>query len=236
MRILAFETSARAASVAVLQDGCLLAEYFQNCGQTHSRTVMKMAEDLLRNCELTPDDINVCACAAGPGSFTGVRIGVAAAKGFCWGRQLPLYGVSTLEAVAENLRVYPGVIVPVMDARRSQVYCGIFESDGKTVRRIAEDAALSLDGLGAELKKLEKRKLLVGDGAELCYNTLETSVPGLILAPEHLRMQRAGGVALAAMAMAESGRSADAAALRPNYLRIPQAERERNGRVQTERS
>ena len=109
MRILAFETSAKAASVALLQDGNLLGEYMQNSGQTHSRTLMKMAEDLLRNCDLQAHDIDAVACAAGPGSFTGVRIGVAAAKGYAWGRQLPCYGVSTLEAMARNVAVSDGM-------------------------------------------------------------------------------------------------------------------------------
>ena len=95
MRLLAFESSAKAAGVAVLEDGRLLAEYFQNSGQTHSRTLMQMAQDLLKNCDLSPADIDACAVSNGPGSFTGVRIGAAAAKGFCWGREIPLYGVST---------------------------------------------------------------------------------------------------------------------------------------------
>lgn len=236
MRILAFETSAKAASVAVLQDGKMLGEYFQNSGQTHSRTVMAMADDLLRNCDLTPGDIDSCAVAAGPGSFTGVRIGVAAAKGFCWRRQLPLWGVSTLEAMAHGMSLFTGVVVPVMDARRSQVYCAAFAVEYGEVRRLFDDAALSLEELEERLKNVEKSKLLVGDGAELCYNTLGARVPGLILAPEHLRMQRASGVALAAAARAVLGGTADASALTPTYLRIPQAERERNKRVNTERS
>ena len=102
MKLLAFESSAKAAGVAVLDDGRLLAEYFQNSGQTHSRTLMQMAENLLKTCDLEPQDIDACAVADGPGSFTGVRIGVAAAKGFSWGRELPCYGVSTLEAMARG--------------------------------------------------------------------------------------------------------------------------------------
>lgn len=231
MRILAFETSAKAASVAVLEDGRLLAEYFQNSGQTHSRTLMQMAEDLLCNCDLTPADVDAAAVAAGPGSFTGVRIGVAAAKGFCWGRQLPCCGVSTLEAMAAGLSLWDGVVVPAMDARRAQVYTAAFETGADGVRRIFDDAAISVEELGERLKKLEKPKILVGDGAELCYNTLGKIVGGLFLAPENLRMQRAGGVALAAFAQIARGMSGDAALLKPNYLRLSQAERERLKRI-----
>ena len=119
MKLLAFESSAKAAGVAVLDDGRLLAEYFQNSGQTHSRTLMQMAEDLLDNCDLTPQDIGACAAADGPGSFTGVRIGVAAAKGFAWGREIPCYGVSTLEAMARSAACLGGVICCCMDARRA---------------------------------------------------------------------------------------------------------------------
>ena len=121
MKLLAFESSAKAAGVAVLDDGRLLAEYFQNSGQTHSRTLMQMAENLLKNCDLEPQDIDACAVADGPGSFTGVRIGVAAAKGFSWGRELPCYGVSTLEAMARGAAGFAGVFCCCMDARRAQV-------------------------------------------------------------------------------------------------------------------
>ena len=145
MKLLAFESSAKAAGVAVLDDGRLLAEYFQNSGQTHSRTLMQMAEDLLDNCDLTPRDIDACAVADGPGSFTGVRIGVAAAKGFAWGREIPCYGVSTLEAMARSAACLGGVICCCMDARRAQVYNAVFERCGETLVRLREYLTISLD-------------------------------------------------------------------------------------------
>ena len=154
MLILAFESSAKAASAALLRDGELLGEYFQNSGQTHSRTLTQMAEDLLRNCDLTAQNVDAVAVAAGPGSFTGVRIGVAAAKGFCWGRKIPCYGVSTLEAMAVGNAHLNGVICPAMDARRSQVYNALFESDGTNLSRMTEDRAISLEELKTELKKI----------------------------------------------------------------------------------
>lgn len=234
MRILAFEASAKAVSTALVENGLLLGEYLQNNGQTHSRTLMKLAEDLLHNLDLTPADVDAVACAAGPGSFTGVRIGVAAAKGFAWGREVPLYGVSTLEAMARGAAFADGIYCTAMDARRSQVYTALFTCHGGVLKRLLDDSALSLEELGAHLRALEGEKYLLGDGAALSLEALNASIPGLRLLPEHLRYQRASGVALLAWDMAQAGLQPDGAALAPNYLRLSQAERERLARQQTE--
>ena len=234
MLILAFETSAKAASVALLEDGKLLGESYQNTGLTHSQTLMVMAENLLSQCGKTASDVTAAAVAAGPGSFTGVRIGVAAAKGFAWGREIPCYGVSTLEAMALSLGAYQGYVCPCMDARRSQVYNALFYVNHGTLERMSEDRAISLAELGTELKSLKEPIFLVGDGSNLCYNTLLESVPNLVLPPEHRMHQRAVGVALAARKMAEAGDPGDANALSPNYLRLSQAERERAERMKSE--
>ena len=233
MLILAFESSAKAASCALLRDGQLLAEYVQNNGQTHSRTLTRLAEDMLRNCDLTAADVDAVACAAGPGRFTGVRIGVAAAQGLAWGRQIPGCGVWTLEARAWLHRDRDGGIVRGMDARRSQVYNALFEGGERPVR-LCEDRAISIDELAADLAGIEKEKILIGDGAQLCYNALGQSISNLKLMPEHLRAQRAGGVALAAMDALAQGAACDPSALTPNYLRLSQAERERLARLQNE--
>ncbi len=227
MLILAFETSAKAASVALLNEEQLIGEYYQNNGQTHSRTLMKMAEDLLSNCGYRVEDVTAVACAEGPGSFTGVRIGVAAAKGFAWGRGLPCIGVSTLEAMAHQALSFEGLICCVMDARREQVYHALFENCCGKLSRLCEDRAISLEDLEKELKKYEKPKITVGDGAKLCYNSIGKMVPSCVCAPEHLRMQRASGVALVAREKLLSGADFDGAKLVPNYLRLSQAERER---------
>lgn len=229
MRILAFESSAKAASVAITQDDKLLGEYFQNSGQTHSRTLMQMAQNLLENCDLTPQDIDALACAAGPGSFTGIRIGVAAAKGFAWGRELPLYGISTLQAMAYNAGAFEGVVCCVMDARRDQVYNALFSAKAGVLHRLCEDRAISVEELQKELIPITEKILLVGDGAQLCAGLIELPT---LLAPEHLCHQRAGGVALCAYADALSGKTANGAELIPNYLRLSQAERERLAREQ----
>ncbi len=228
--ILAFETSAKAASVALWEDGKLLGESYQNTGLTHSQTLLSMAEDMLRNCGKTAEDVTAVAVANGPGSFTGVRIGVAAAKGFAWGREIPCVGVSTLEAMARNLGVWDGYVVSAMDARRDQTYTALFRAENGTLTRITEDAALSYAELKETLKNCEKPFFLVGDGAVLCYNTLKEDLPGLVLPPEHRMHQRATGVALVAEEMLSRGESADGASLKPNYLRLSQAERERLAR------
>ena len=235
MKIIAFETSAKAASVALTDGGKLLAESYQNTGMTHSQTLMVMAQELLKTCGLCPKDVEAVAVASGPGSFTGVRIGVAAAKGFAWGGELPCYGVSTLEAMARNLGIWQGYVVPAMDARRSQVYTAIFHAQKGVLTRLEEDMAISLEELREKIKNFEESIFLVGDGALLCYNTLLEEVPALVLPPEHRMHQRAAGVALAAQAMADAGDPGKAAELTPNYLRLSQAERERAARENREK-
>lgn len=232
MRILAFESSAKAASVAILSDGKLLGEYFQNSGQTHSRTLMKMAQDLIDNCDLTAEDIDAVACAAGPGSFTGIRIGVAAAKGFAWGRELPLYGVSTLSSMAHNAGSFQGIVCCAMDARRSQVYNALFQAKDGGLTRLCEDRAISVEELDADLANYDQPILLVGDGAELCKTLLHVPTS---LAPEQLRHQTAAGVALEAAIDIQAGKPGDGAVLIPNYLRLSQAERERLAREENQK-
>ena len=227
MLLLAFETSAKAGSVALMRDGVLLGENYQNTGLTHSQTLLCMAQSLLEQAGVTPQQVEAVAVAAGPGSFTGVRIGVAAAKGYAWGKQIPCYGTSTLEAMALNLGVYEGIVCAAMDARRNQVYNALFEAREGKLTRITQDRAISVEELAQDLEKLEGPKYLVGDGSRLCHQ----NIPGLILPPEHRMHQRAAGVALAAMEMIARGESGDANAMTPNYLRLSQAERERAERM-----
>ena len=227
MTILAFETSAKAASAALCQEGVLLGETYQNTGLTHSQTLLSMAESLMASCGVTPADIDAVGVAAGPGSFTGVRIGVAAAKGFAWGRELPCVGVSTLAAMAVGFGAWQGYVCPVMDARRSQVYNALFSVSQGTLERLREDRAIALSELAEELKALDGPIFLVGDGSTLTYRTLSGEIPNLVLPPEHRMHQRADGVALLAAQKIAAGEPGDANALTPNYLRLSQAERER---------
>ena len=226
MRILALESSAAAASCAISENGKLLAQYFQNCGLTHSRTLMPMVEDMLSNCELKMSDIDLVAVARGPGSFTGVRIGVAAAKGLAWGAEKPLCGVSTLEAMAYPAAALAGkdmIICCAMDARRNEIYNALFSSDGEKPLRLCADRAVSLETVAVEAENSDKIYLLVGDGAKLCYNHLLEKGIKAILAPPHLVFQSAWGVACAAV----GARAVSAEQLSPVYLRLSQAERER---------
>jgi tRNA threonylcarbamoyladenosine biosynthesis protein TsaB len=230
--ILAFETSAKSCSAAIHDGKSLLAESYQNSGLTHSQTLMVMAEDLLKVCGKSAADVTHLAAAAGPGSFTGIRIGVSAAKGFAWGAEKPVYGVSTLESMALGLGVWSGYICCCMDARRNQVYNAIFLAENGELKRISEDRAIALSDLKNELAHIDGPIYLVGDGAALAHKNLSSELPNLILPPEHRMHQRASGVALAALAAMDRGENADGAALQPNYLRLSQAERERMEKLQ----
>ena len=235
MLILAFETSAKSCSAAIHDGKSLLAESYQNSGLTHSQTLMVMAEDLLKVCGKSAADVTHLAAAAGPGSFTGIRIGVSAAKGFAWGAEKPVYGVSTLESMALGLGVWSGYICCCMDARRNQVYNAIFLAENGELKRISEDRAIALSDLKEELAHIDGPIYLVGDGAALAHKTLSQDIPELILPREHRQHQRASGVALAALLAMDRGENADGAALQPNYLRLSQAERERMEKLQAQK-
>ncbi len=227
MLTLAFESSAKAASVALVRDGKLISQYSQCSGLTHSRTLLPMAEDMLKNAELGLDKVDVFAVAYGPGSFTGIRIGVSTVKGLAWVTEKPCVGVSTLEAMAWHGLAAGGYICPVMDARRSQVYNGLFKIEGEKPIRLCEDRAIALPLLGDELKKLDAPVFLVGDGAELTAAYLKEQGLPYVLAPDNLRWQSAWGVAMAAMDKTPG----NADELLPVYLRLSQAERERQERL-----
>lgn len=230
MKILAVDTTAAAASVALCEDTFLVGEYFVNLKQTHSQTLMPMIGSLLKSCGTIPADIGLFAVSCGPGSFTGVRIGVAAVKGLSLPFETPCVAASSLEALAFNLAGATGVVCAVMDARRSQFYNAMFENDGSTVKRLTPDRAIDINDLENELNRaiLDKKKVfLVGDGAKICYNMLKESVAaGVILAPQNLMFTRASSVASAAFKQFAAGDVVTPSSLLPSYLRLPQAERE----------
>lgn len=226
MKILALESSAVACSAALCEDEKLLSQSFQNSGLTHSRTLMPMVEDLFKNCGLTLEAVDVLAVAAGPGSFTGLRIGVSACKGLAWPGDKPCAAVSTLEAMAWSVCHAGREVCAVMDARRSQVYNARF-APGDFPTRLSPDRAVSLDELSDELKKDGKPQILVGDGAAMCYTVLKEQGLDVVLPPPHLQHQCAWGVGRAALELARRGALVSAGALAPTYLRLSQAERER---------
>lgn len=241
MKILALETSAKSASAAVTQDGTVLASAYQCSGLTHSRTLMPMVEDMLRNAELTMEEMDAIAVAAGPGSFTGLRIGVAAAKGLAWAAEKPCCAVSTLEGMAENLRhLDNALVICAMDARRSQIYNALFLAQDGALRRLTPDRAIALSELLGQLRHLSfeptPTAVVLGDGAELCRDYLTENGYPCRLAPPRLLRQNAEGVALAAERMAAAGGLIPAQELTPVYLRLSQAERERLAREQAQAS
>ncbi len=225
MLILAIESSAKAASVALTEDERLIAQYTQCSGLTHSRTLLPMVDDMLKNTEKTIAGVDLIAVAHGPGSFTGIRIGVSTVKGLAWAADKRCVGVSTLEAMAWHGVSAGGLVCPVMDARRSQVYNALFEiKDGRPVRLCA-DRAVSLDELAAEIDG--KNAFLTGDGAMLTYEHMKKLGIACRVAPQNLVYQSAWGVAMAALDKTP-GTADD---LLPVYLRLSQAERERQERM-----
>jgi len=211
-----------------VEEGRLIAQNMQHAGLTHSKTILPMIHALLDGLGMTAADVDKIAVAKGPGSFTGIRIGVATAKGLAWALDKPLIGVSTLEAMAHQAKhLGQGLITPVMDARRAQVYNALFRADGDKLIRLTEDRAIAIEDLFVGDAPLgvppSDTHLLVGDGATLCYEYLQTiNIPAVIL-PEHLVQQTAWGVAMAAMDLPGE----EPGAVNPDYLRLSQAERER---------
>lgn len=224
-----------AASACVMEDEKILSEFYMNTRQTHSQTLLPMAKAALDCAGLSVNEMNLLAVSAGPGSFTGVRIGVACIKGLAFPDNKSCCGVSTLEAMAMNLRGQQALVCAVMDARCGQVYNGLFLTGENRVQRLTEDRALSMEELAAELptwmKEREIPLILVGDGARLCFESPYFADISCALAPEHLRMQRASGVAEAARQAFLEGNTVSPERLAPIYLRLPQAQRELNKRL-----
>ncbi len=231
MTILALDTSAKAASVCLASEEKIIGEFFINVSLTHSQTLAPMTEQLCRNAGISFDELDAVAVNVGPGSFTGVRIGVAAAKGLAFPRKLPCVAVSTLESMAYNLLGSDCLVCAVMDARCSQVYNALFRVTGDRVERLCEDRALALTDLAPELGKYSENIQLVGDGAQISFDFLQNSLSGVTLAPMNKRTQTASSVALAAFERLKEHKTLTAAELMPVYLRLPQAQRELNLRL-----
>ncbi|MBQ7365350.1 MAG: tRNA (adenosine(37)-N6)-threonylcarbamoyltransferase complex dimerization subunit type 1 TsaB [Clostridia bacterium] len=228
MILLALDSTATVATAAIVKDGTVLAADTLQCGRTHSETLLPLIETLYQKAGLTPYEIDIFACSAGPGSFTGVRIGVALIKGLAFGGR-PCVGVSTLEALAENLSAFSGIISPVMDARRGQVYNALFRAENGVLTRLTPDRVIMLEDLNAELAAYHEPIRLCGDG----YALTETTVlhPQKVATSPELVMQNAVSVAKVAMREYRMGKAVSDRVLRPIYLRAPQAERERNEKL-----
>ena len=231
--ILAVDTSAKPVSCALAEDDKVIATYYANTGLTHSQTLLPMIENLLHISERSIDGVDALAVNAGPGSFTGVRIGVSAVKGLAFTRDLPCIPVSTLESMAENTMAIPGsVICCLMDARCQQVYAALFEKgEHGEVHRLSQDEALTVAQMGERLSALHRPIILVGDGSEMCYRVWKGMISNVYLAPAGVRYQNAAATALIAVRKFKEGKSISSEELLPMYLRLPQAERELNARL-----
>lgn len=230
MITLAVDSSAVAASAAIVEDSKILSEFYCNTGLTHSQTLMPMIQCMLQSTKISLKDVGLFAVSAGPGSFTGIRIGVASVKGLAFPFETPCVGVSTLETIAWNLAHLNGTVCAVMDARCGQVYNAIFRVSGNMPERLTEDRAIGADELACECEKYPKPLFLVGDGAKLCYNRQGFQSIGALLPPEPLIYQRASGAAKAAALAFANGTTVSPGALRPVYLRPAQAERALNNK------
>ena len=237
MKILAFDSTARVASVAVCENERTLAHYTIDNGKTQSELLLPMAESILKSLSLDFSDIDLYAVSVGPGSFTGVRIGASLVKGLSFGTGRPCVAVSTLEALAENLSGLDGYIVPVMDARRGQTYTALFESSQAGISRISADEAVSFSALAERLAPLADKKIyLVGDGYDIAKESLFALGISTEITPFELRLENATSVARVGFRLFNEGKSEDDLTLSPTYLRMPQAERERLERLATQKS
>ena len=232
MKILALESTAVAGSAALVEDEKVLGEFYCNTALTHSQTLMPMVEQLLACTRTALEDVDLFAVTAGPGSFTGVRIGVSSVKGMAMALEKPCCAVSTLEAMACGASMVEGLVCALMDARCGQVYTALFRVSGGRVERLTKDSAVSAAEAAAACAAWPGEKLyLAGDGAALCAPLPEFRALNAVLLPEPVRYQRASGAARAALAMAGRGEVLSADRLAPIYLRVPQAERELKKRL-----
>ncbi|MBQ2793692.1 MAG: tRNA (adenosine(37)-N6)-threonylcarbamoyltransferase complex dimerization subunit type 1 TsaB [Clostridia bacterium] len=227
MKILAFDSTARAASVAVLEDCRLLGQYNIDNGFTHSELLLPMAENLLKSLGMDISEIELFAAAVGPGSFTGVRIGAALVKGLAFGRDIPCVEVSTLRALAENLAGTEGYIISAMDARRAQVYTATFSSSGEEIKRLCEDRAMPISELSSELSRLKGEVYVVGDAYNSVYSALKRAGVNVKSTPPLSRGGSAYSIGRVAYGIYRAGGAVSDRELSPKYLRMPQAERER---------
>jgi len=231
MKILAVDTSASPVSVALTDNSRLVGELYLNIKTTHSQTLMPLIESILKTTNTNINDIDIFAVNAGPGSFTGVRIGVASIKGLSMPLNKPCASVSTLESMAYCMPYKNGIVCAVMDARCSQVYNALFRLNNNIPERLTPDRALSIDELSAELRTYSENIYLVGDGAEICSKAF-SDIQNISLTPENIRFQHAYGTAMAAQKMSEQNALCTSDSLMPIYLRLPQAERELKAKQQ----
>ena len=227
MKILGLDSSGLVASVAIVEDAELRGEYTINYKKTHSQTLLPMLDEVAKMIELDLETVDAIAVAGGPGSFTGLRIGSATAKGLGLTLQKPLIHVPTVDALAYNLVGHRDMVCPLMDARRNQTYTGLYAFDGNEMQVICEQCAVGIEEIIEKVNEQNRPVVFLGDGVPVFTSFIEEhcKVP-YTFAPAHMSKQRAGAVAVLGMKMFADGKSESAAAHRPDYLRLSQAERE----------
>lgn len=236
MKILALDSSGLVASVAVLEDDNLLAEYTINYKKTHSQTLLPMLETIGTMIELDLNTVDAVAVASGPGSFTGLRIGAATAKGLGLALKKPIVGIPTVDGLAYNLFDIQGTVCPIMDARRNQVYTGIYQFVDHKMQTIQKQVAVGIEELIIQLNKRGQTVTFLGDGTAVYKKVIEAqcAVPWSF-APAHVNKQRAAAIGALAMISCKQGNVQPAADFQPDYLRVSQAERERAERLSEEK-
>ncbi len=227
MKILAVDTSSSVASVAVAEDTRIIGEYTINHKKTHSQKLMPMIKELMDNLELAPGDVDVYAASTGPGSFTGLRIGVAAIKAMAFAAGKPVASVPTLDALAYNIPVGERMVCPIMDARNNQVFTALYRYEKDTQFKLTEYMGIHITELVDLVKGKNEKVIFLGDGVERHRDFINLELGDLCgFAPDHLLLQRAASVIQAAFIMASKGRLESSFEMAPFYLRKSQAERE----------
>ncbi len=228
MKILSLDSSGLVASTAVVEDNNLIAEYTVNYKKTHSQTLLPMLDEIVRMTETQLKDVDAIAVAKGPGSFTGLRIGLATAKGLALALDKPIVGIPTLEGLAMNLCGTEHLVCPLMDARRNQVYTGIYRFDGTELMIVKDQVAVAIDDIITALNQIGEKVIFLGDGVDVYRSCIEEKIAiPYQFAPAHLNKQSAGAVGVRGLQYLQKGMIEDADTFAPEYLRVSQAERER---------
>lgn len=228
IKILSVDTCLKSCSVAIHQDEKLIGEFFLNNGLTHSQTLIPMVEGLLKQMGLGVKDVNLFSVVNGPGSFTGVRIGMAAVKGMAFPFETPCVTISSLRALALGAKEFEGIICPCIDARNNQIYNAIFKACGGKIERITKNRAIEIDDFINEIQSYEDRIIFVGDAAEMCYNISKKYISNkkMLFLPEEFNTIRAGRVGEEAFKIYSSGCKYSFEEIKPQYLKLSQAERQ----------
>ncbi|CCZ42501.1 universal bacterial protein YeaZ [Clostridium sp. CAG:122] len=235
MKILGIDSSGLVASAAIADEKNIIAEFTVNNKQTHSQTLLPMIEKVVDMSGIELEQIDAIAIAAGPGSFTGLRIGSATAKGIGLALKKPIVSVPTLEGIAYRVSVFDGLICPIMDARRGQVYTGIYKADGDGLTCLSEQKAVDIHDILKELEEYDEKVIFLGDGVEVHRETIENELKNeFVFAPVHLSKQSAAAVAVLGSIYFEQGKAESADEHKPIYLRKSQAEREREERLKNQ--